>query len=61
MTCQTPGCRREALASSSGTRYSHCADCTRAILRDAFGEPRSWWQRAKAGQLPTLVVGGKAA
>jgi hypothetical protein len=58
--CQTPGCNRAPVKSSSGAVYAHCDACTRALLRDAFA-PVSWHQLARAHRLPTLIVGGTPA
>jgi hypothetical protein len=63
--CQTPGCSRRALRSSSGAVYAHCDACTRRLLRQAFAprdtEPTSWHELARAHRLPALVVGGSPA
>ena len=62
MTCQMPGCTREALRSSSGALYAYCAEDTRRVVSNALSpatpEPVSWHDRARANRLPTLIVGG---
>lgn len=58
MTCIEPGCRRARMTSASGFAYALCEDHARVLL-DAFG-PVRWFERARAGTLPPLVVGGRA-
>lgn len=64
MTCQAVGCSRSVMTSSCGAKYAYCEACTRNILSAAFApdprprEPRSWHERARAGTLPTSIVGG---
>jgi epoxyqueuosine reductase QueG len=57
MTCDTYGCDREVMRSSSGWEYRKCEACIRRLQTGAFGEPE-WVRRARENRLPTRAEGG---
>ena len=56
-TCLWHGCKREPAPTVNGIAHAHCADHEALLLREAFG-PQSWKDRARAGEMPVMAVGG---